>query len=274
VTAGFSRTRWPGTLRPYQAAALDQLGAAWAAGRRRAWVVLPPGAGKTLIGLEAARRLSRRVVVLVPNTAIQEQWVAHWRRFTPATTTAGSDRALGADVTVLTYQSLAVFDPDAETDEEGHARSPLRRLHANGRELITRLADAGPLTLVLDECHHLLDVWGRLVAEVLDRLPDAIVLGLTGTPPESLSPAEATLVDTLFGTPILGASIPALVREGHLAPFAELAWLTPPTAVEADHIAGEAERFAELTTDLVTSTDFLTWLDARFTAHTVPWART
>jgi superfamily II DNA or RNA helicase len=274
VTTGFSRTRWPGTLRPYQAAALDQLGAAWAAGRRRAWVVLPPGAGKTLIGLEAARRLTRTVVVLVPNTAIQEQWVAHWRRFTPATTTAGSDRSLGADVTVLTYQSLAVFDPDTETDEEGHARSPLRRLHANGRELITRLADAGPLTLVLDECHHLLDVWGRLVAEVLDRLPDAVVLGLTGTPPESLSPAEATLVDTLFGTPILGASIPALVREGHLAPFAELAWLTPPTGIEADHIAGEAERFAELTTDLVTSTDFLTWLDARFTTNTVPWART
>lgn len=237
--------------------------------------MLPPGAGKTLIGLEAARRLARKVVVLVPNTAIQNQWIAHWRRFTPATATADADRSLGADVTVLTYQSLAIFDPDAETDEEGRARGPMRRLHVNGRDLIERLAAAGPLTLVLDECHHLLDVWGRLVAEVLERLPDAIVLGLTGTPPESLSPAEAALVDTLFGTPILGASTPALVREGHLAPFAELAWLTPPTAVEADHIAGEAERFAELTTDLVTSTGFLTWLDARFTAntHAVPWTR-
>jgi superfamily II DNA or RNA helicase len=275
VTPAFSRTRWPGTLRPYQATALDRLGAAWEEGRRRAWVVLPPGAGKTLIGLEAARRLGRRVVVLVPNTAIQNQWIAHWRTFTPATTTAGDDRSLTADVTVLTYQSLAIFDPDAETDADGRTRSPLRRLHANGRELIGRLATAGPLTLVLDECHHLLDVWGRLVAEVLDRLPDALVLGLTGTPPESLTPAEAELVGTLFGTPILGASIPALVREGHLAPFAELAWLTRPTATEADHIAGEAERFAELTTDLVGSTDFLTWLDARFTAHTatVPWAR-
>lgn len=238
-------------------------------------MVLPPGAGKTLIGLEAARRLARKVVVLVPNTAIQDQWITHWRTFEPATTTAGTDRSLDADVTVLTYQSLAVFDPDAETDEEGRTSSPLRRLHANGKELIARLAGAGPLTLVLDECHHLLDVWGRLVSEVLDRLRDAIVLGLTGTPPESLSPAEAALVHNLFGEPILGASIPALIREGHLAPFAELAWLTPPTAVEADHIAGEAERFAELTTDLVGSTGFLTWMDARFTAHTrtVPWPR-
>lgn len=272
---GFSRTRWPGALRPYQATALDRLGTAWAEGRRRAWVVLPPGAGKTLIGLEAARRLGRKVVVLVPNTAIQNQWIAHWRTFEPAVCTAGANRSLDTDVTVLTYQSLAIFDPDAETDAEGRTRSPLRRLHANGQELIARMATAGPLTLVLDECHHLLDVWGRLVAEVLDRLPDAIVLGLTGTPPESLSPAEASLVDKLFGTPILGASIPALVREGHLAPFAELAWLTSPTAIEANHIAGEAERFAELTTDLVGSADFLTWLDSRFTAHTrtVPWVR-
>ncbi|HZE31561.1 MAG TPA: DEAD/DEAH box helicase family protein, partial [Actinoallomurus sp.] len=164
MTAGFSLTRWPGTLRPYQVTALDRLAAAWAGGRGRAWVVLPPGAGKTLIGLEAARRLDRRIVVLVPNTAIQNQWIAHWRTFTPATTTAGADRSLGTDVTVHTYQSLAVFDPEAETDEEGHTRSPMRRLHANGRELIDRLAGAGPLTLVLDECHHLLDVWGRLVA--------------------------------------------------------------------------------------------------------------
>lgn len=275
VTADFSRTRWPGPLRPYQAAALGRLDTSWAEGRRRAWVVLPPGAGKTLIGLEAARRLDRRTVVLVPNTAIQNQWIAHWRSFTPQVATAGADRSLDADVTVLTYQSLAIFDPEAETDEDGHARDPLRRLHANGRELIARLAGAGPLTLLLDECHHLLDVWGQLVAVVLDQLPDAVVLGLTGTPPESLSPAEAALVDTLFGAPIPGASIPALVRQGHLAPFAELAWLTPPTAAEADYITGEAARFTELTTDLVTRTDFLTWLDARFTEHTgtVPWSR-
>ncbi len=275
MATDFARARWPGSPRPYQSRALERLDEGWAAGRRRAWVVLPPGAGKTLIGLEAARRLGRKTVVLVPNTAIQNQWIDHWRRFAPDGDAAGADRSLGADVTVLTYQSLAVFDPDAETDEDGHARGLMRRLHDNGHELIARLAGAGPLTLVLDECHHLLDVWGRLLAEVLKRLPDALVLGLTGTPPESLSPVEARLVDTLFGTPVLGASIPALVRQGYLAPFAELAWLTTPTAVEEEHIGAEAERFAELTTDLVTSTDFLTWLDARFVAATptLSWAR-
>jgi superfamily II DNA or RNA helicase len=231
-------------------------------------VVLPPGTGKTLVGLEAARRLDRRTVVLVPNTAIQNQWVAHWRGCGGE---AGTDRGLSRPVTVLTYQSLAVFDPDAETDEEGHQKRRrgglVRLLHDNGRALVTALHDAGPLTLVLDECHHLLDVWGRLVAEILAELPDARVIGLTATPPESLTPDESALVDALFGTPILGASIPAMVREGYLAPFAELAWLTAPTAVEADYVAGEAERFAELTAGLLepgfTSTGLLEWLDGR-----------
>lgn len=269
----FSRTRWPGTLRPYQVSALATLEERWASGRDRAWVVLPPGAGKTLVGLEAARRLGRQTVIFVPNTAIQHQWVRHWKRFSPTAATAGTRRALDTDVCVLTYQSLAVFDPDQEIDEEGHElpgrdSGLLGRLHRNGRELIATLAAAGPLTLVLDECHHLLDLWGRLVAEVLEQLPDAVVIGLTATPPGSLTTDEAELVDVLFGVPILGASIPALVRQEFLAAFAELAWLTPPTAVETAYITAEAERFAELTTDLLdpefAPTGFLSWLDARF----------
>jgi superfamily II DNA or RNA helicase len=264
---------WPGELRPYQVKALGKLDEAWSGGRTRAWVVLPPGTGKTLVGLEAARRLGRRTVVLVPNTAIQNQWVEHWRRCGGE---AGTDRELTHPVTVLTYQSLAVFDPDAETDEEGHTKQRkgglVRLLHDNGRALVTALHDAGPLTLVLDECHHLLDVWGRLLAEILEELPDARVIGLTATPPESLTPDEAKLVDALFGVPILGASIPAMVRQGYLAPFAELAWLTTPTAVEAEYVAGEAERFKELTAGLLepgfTSTGLLEWLDSRMIDRT------
>ncbi|MFI0354748.1 DEAD/DEAH box helicase family protein [Actinomadura sp. 9N407] len=266
--AQWAGARWPGELRPYQEKALAKLDQAWNGGHRRAWVVLPPGTGKTLVGLEAARRLERRTVVLVPNTAIQNQWVAHWRKCGGE---AGTDRELRHPVTVLTYQSLAVFDPDAETDEEGRQKRRrgglVRLLHDNGRALVGALHDAGPLTLVLDECHHLLDVWGRLLAEILEELPDARVIGLTATPPESLTPDESTLVDALFGTPILGASIPAMVRRGYLAPFAELVWLTAPTAVEAGYVGGEAERFAELTAGLIepgfTSTGLLEWLDAR-----------
>ncbi|WP_431867923.1 DEAD/DEAH box helicase family protein [Nocardiopsis eucommiae] len=272
-TAPLSGAAWPGELRPYQCEALAQVDRRWADGARRTWIVLPPGSGKTLVGLEAARRLGRRTVVLVPNTAIQGQWIRHWEGFTrPEGRTAGSGRDLGHAVNVLTYQSLAVFDPDAETDEEGRSATPVRdRLHANGRALVDALHDAGPLTLLLDECHHLLQVWGRLLSEILDELPDTRVVGLTGTPAASLTATERDLVDRLFGPPVTGASIPALVRDGYLAPFAELVHVTGPTLTEHEYLAGQAERFEEMCTDLLApgfaTTDFLPWLDARFVSR-------
>ncbi|NED96543.1 DEAD/DEAH box helicase family protein [Phytoactinopolyspora alkaliphila] len=285
-TPDWTQVRSPRPFRTHQQHALDAIKAAQAAGSRRVWVVLPPGTGKTLVGLEAARRLGQPIVVFGPNTAIQGQWLSEWKTFTPATIRAGTTRDLSALVTALTYQSLATFDPDAEVDEEGHKHqarlgrprrgSLLDRLHENGRALVTALENAGPITLVLDECHHLLEVWGRLLAELLDDLPNAHVIGLTGTPPETLSSDQAALVDQLFGAPLYSTSIPSVVREGHLAPFAELAWFTTPASSEAQWLAEEAERFAELQTDLLdparAGTGFLTWLDQRFVTRSVSTA--
>ncbi len=130
------------------------------------------------------------------------------------------------------------------------AGSLLDRLHPNGRALVERLKEVGDLTLVLDECHHLLEVWGQLLRDVLAEVPDAFVLGLTATPPDTLTEDQKELVDELFGDSVFTVSIPAVVREGDLAPFAELAWLTTPTARENDWLAEQGERFLELTTAL------------------------
>ena len=128
--------------------------------------------------------------------------------------------------------------PRREVDEEPGPKAAARRggllhaLHPNGRALVARLKAVGDLTLVLDECHHLLEVWGRLLREVLEELPDAFALGLTATPPSSLTEEQHRLVEELFGDTLFSVSIPAVVREGDLAPFAELAWLTTPTPTE------------------------------------------
>ncbi len=118
-------------------------------------------------------------------------------------------------------------------------------------------------------------MWGRLIGELLDQLPNALVLGLTATPPEALTADQALLVDELFGTPLYRVSIPAVVKVGDLAPFVELAWLTTPTPSEDDWLAEEAERFRELVTQLTDpsfgSMPFLQWLDARFVASRSPW---
>ncbi|RLV50567.1 DEAD/DEAH box helicase [Nocardioides mangrovicus] len=252
----------PHPLRRHQQEALAALDRAREAGASRWWVTMPPGSGKTLVGTEVAHELGRTTVVLSPNAAIQMQWARTWDAY--GGEPAGTDRGLDAGFTSLTYQSLAVF----EDDEEEVAGSQLGRLHANGAALVERMREAGPLTLVLDECHHLLEVWGELLREVLDSLPDAVVLGLTATPPTAMTRREAELIDTLFGPVLYEARIPALVREGILAPYAELAWLTTPTADESRWLAEQATRFAELTSDLFApgfgSTPFPQWLTARF----------
>ena len=268
----------PHKLRRHQGLALEALDAAWAAGRTRAWVELPPGAGKTLVGLLTAKQmltegLADRAVVLGPNTAIQGQWLA---QADGLGLKAGEDRALSTEFTALTYQSLALFDPDLEVgDNPDEGRSLISRLHANGAALVQELRAAGPLLVVLDECHHLLEVWGRLLGEVLDELPQARVLGLTATPPASMSPDQAAFVAELFGAPVFEASIPALVREGDLAPFAEFAWLTTPTSMESEWLVDQAARFRELVHQLTDpsygSTSFLGWIDARFLSATVGW---
>ncbi|GAA1792920.1 DEAD/DEAH box helicase family protein [Nocardioides hankookensis] len=264
-------------LRVHQRRALQALESAWDAGRSRAWIVLPPGGGKTRVGLETAARHLRdgtvtKAVVLSPNTAIQGQWVGAAAELG---LTASDDRGLTAELTSLTYQAVAIFDaddevaddPDDDPDDDASA-SQLARLHPNGRALVERLRATPGLLLVLDECHHLLEVWGELLAELLAELPDSWVLGLTATPPATLDADQARLVDELFGGIVFQAGVPALVREGDLAPYLELAHLVTPTAREEEWLAEEATRFTELTTRLMDpefgSLPFLPWLDERF----------
>lgn len=294
--AGASAGTAPGVvLRRHQKEALERLSEHWRA-RDRAWVVLPPGAGKTMVGLESARRMLRssegdvaegrgdvaegrgdvveggaardavdHVVVLGPNTAIQSQWV---RAARDHGLDASHHRDLRSPVTVLTYQSIALFDADAEVDDDAHEWPLMARLHPRGLEVVRRIRDSGRVLVVLDECHHLLEVWGRLLGEILAELPGARVLGLTATPPDALTAEQSALVDELFGHVVYETSTPAVVREGDLAPFAELAWLCSPTTAEEDWLAEQAERFTTLTTRLCDpawgSTPFLSWVDRRF----------
>jgi superfamily II DNA or RNA helicase len=279
VFGGVSLTR---TLWPHQARALTALDHAHGNQVHRdkaTYLVVPPGGGKTLIGLEAARRLGRPTVVLCPNTAIQAQWMAQWQAaFSPAEVTATASRELPTPLTVLTYQALCTLGSAGNggapvaVNRAGRTRGldgdgVLALLHPNGRELIARLRDGGPWTLVLDECHHLLELWGRLLQAVIGQLDGPRVIGLTATPPHMMTAEQADLHRTLFGGVDLEVSAPALVRDERLAPYQELAYFTRPSPAEADYIHGEALRFAELRTGLLdpafARVPFLEWLQAR-----------
>ena len=63
--------RYP--FRRYQQMVLDVLGGE-AGDDHKLHVVAPPGAGKTIVGLELIRRFGRPAVVFCPTTTIQQQW--------------------------------------------------------------------------------------------------------------------------------------------------------------------------------------------------------
>lgn len=322
---GTSQTAFIHPLRRYQTLALDAFEAGRGQNRERCYVVMPPGSGKTVVGLEIARRLGRKTVVFGPNTAIQAQWVRQWADFAPPAP-AGTSTALAAEVSILTYQSLCTLDADTgldelagpgaeerESDDEGDAPDSLdgapngakigtpngpanhheqadqladrrrRRqliarggdrstlldlLHPNGRQLIERMKSMPEITLILDECHHLLEMWGYLVQAVVEELGERVfVIGLTATPPGDLGAREAELYNRLFGRADFEVVTPAVVKEGELAPYQELAYLTEPLPGELDYMKSQSRRFDDLIADLMNPTfasrPFLDWLHQR-----------
>jgi hypothetical protein len=169
---------------------------------RQTHLVAPPGSGKTLLVVEMIRRLGRRALVLAPNHAVQMQWPRAVREFGAPAGTAGPEP--GFPIACMTYDGLT---PDR-----------LAKLRA---------AQVG--TVVLDECHHLTSAWAELVAAALGELGDVHTIALTSTPPDGW---EATIT----------VPAPAVVREGHLAPYVELAWLTEPVESERRWLAEHPDR--------------------------------
>lgn len=86
-------------------------------------MVAPPGSGKTLIGLEIARRIGKPAVTFSPTTTIQEQWKDKVRLFVPADGPEADDlvdRHVSAEperlgeLSSLTYQSLGTQTNERE----------------------------------------------------------------------------------------------------------------------------------------------------------------
>jgi superfamily II DNA or RNA helicase len=129
-----------------------------------------------------------------------------------------------------------------------HAGVELRDLlSSTARDRVKALNDLGVGAVVLDECHHLASLWGYVVRAVLQELAEGVhVIGLTATPPVSLPAEDAELYDYLLGPVDFTVPTPAVVRDGHLAPYQELAWLTEPLPTEKAWLAEHDTRFREL----------------------------
>jgi DNA excision repair protein ERCC-3 len=187
-------------LRPYQCEAVAALADPDAPGGGSGLVVLPCGAGKTLVGIGASVALKSWTLVLCPNTSSVQQWVTAYQRFTdlPAES-VGEYRARWRrihPITVTTYQQLT-----ARGSRIGEELPHLNLLGAQDWGLI-----------IFDEAHLLpADVF-RLTADLASRRR----LGLTATPVRE-DGREADLA-ALIGPVRYDAPWMTLEAQGWIAP--------------------------------------------------------
>jgi superfamily II DNA or RNA helicase len=138
---------------PHQAAALQ----AWKRAGRQGVIVLPTGAGKTLVAQLAMAATPRSTLILVPTIDLMHQWYAQLLTAFPGTEIGllGGGSRDRSPILISTYDSAAIQ--------------------------IESLGDLYGL-LICDECHHLPTDFYRVVAEYSIA---PYRLGLSATPERS-----------------------------------------------------------------------------------------
>ncbi len=174
--------------RPYQ----DEAVAAWLRQSGRGVIVLPTGAGKTVVALMAAAQLGLRTLVVVPTIELLHQWRAALadRLGYPLDEigVVGGGKQTVRDLTVITFDSAAM---------------PHRRLDGFG-------------LLIVDEVHHLPARGYRVIA---GKVNAPFRLGLSATPERSDDGHEA--LDHLIGPVVFRRTAAELARDRHIASYTE-----------------------------------------------------
>src|SRR6266571_3906746 len=160
-------------------------------------------------------------------------------------------RDLSAHNPAYYQQRLAVYRREARTAlaQKGQA---LDTLHTAARDTLTRLREAGIGMVILDECHHLLGHWGRVLHDAVDLFDGPIVVGLTATPPDlEDTPAEdVERYQRLLGDLDYEVPVPAVVKDGFIAPYQDLAYFVRPTEAELAYVAKADAELCALVEDL------------------------
>lgn len=195
------------SLRPYQIEALDKLRRAYSQGKRAPCLVMPCGAGKTIVSAEiirSASALKTRTLFVADRCTLIDQTVAKLKlagvtdlRVIQAERDEGSKQALA---TVASAQTL---------------RTP-------GWQ--SRLPEAD--LVIWDECHA---VAAQSYDGVLKRYPQARLLGLSATPCRGDNKPLS-----VFDCLVVGATTRQLIDLGNLAPSRVLA---PPSELESYELA-------------------------------------
>ena len=143
-------------------------------------------------------------------------------------------------------------------DEFSKHGNALWTLSESAKNNLQRLKEIGIGMIILDECHHLLHHWGRVLTEVREYFDDPIVLGLTATPPDfqHYQEEDAKRYQEFFGEIDYEVPVPALVRDSNLAPYQDLAFFVRPSQNELNYVAQVDDEFKVLLDDLFEEQDY------------------
>lgn len=142
------------TLRPYQAEALERLRASMRSGHKRIVLVAPTGSGKTTIAaaaIDSAVNRGRRVLFL----AHRDELIAQCS------------------------QRLAEHGLPHGIIKAGYGGGDLWPVQVASVQTLVRRSGPPSNLLVVDECHRTL---AETYLKILDRYPEATVIGLSATP--------------------------------------------------------------------------------------------
>jgi superfamily II DNA or RNA helicase len=197
-------------LRDYQSDAIDAVFEAWAGGMRRPAIVLPTGAGKTVVfsalikqfrdGFHhdaGPQRLAAggRVIVLVHRDELADQAMAKIHAVAPHLTVGkvkAETRQVTADVMVCSVQTLA-------------REKALRQIWAAEES-------SGKVGLIItDECHH---AAAPSYGKVYDSFPKALQLGVTAT----MARGDRLGLGDVWEEVVYSRSILWMMSKGFLAP--------------------------------------------------------
>jgi superfamily II DNA or RNA helicase len=196
-------------LRDYQVECVQAVARAWAEGMQAPLVVLPTGAGKTIIASymmdyyfhnhgQRALFLAHRKE-LVRQTAEKALLVTSGRSVMLPSVgiMLGSKNDLRRDITIASVQTLG--------STQG-SRLSLYMLSANG---------GAPDVLILDEAHHAVSPqWRRVIGSIRDANPRVKIVGMTATPGR----ADGTALDTVFDGVVFERNLIDMIRDGYLVP--------------------------------------------------------
>ena len=150
------------------------------------------------------------------------------------------------------YEERMSFYRKKVRDQKALSGDALDVLHDSAMATLERLKGHGVGMIILDECHHLMGHWGRVLDAAHDFLEGPVVLGLTATPPDTKGRLDEDIerYQNFFGPVDFEVPVPALVKDGHLAPYQDLAYFVRPATAELAFIARADAEFHELVESL------------------------